>query len=131
MGQEQQAAFDVLMKTLLELLAVVRFTRMYLHYMLGRKFTVRTDHHSLIWLMSFRWCPQTQLTLLLEELSQFHMVIQHIPGRQHCNVTLCPACRCPQAGGCGTRLDFLVICLVAAARSAKGLMTNGMLLLRK
>jgi hypothetical protein len=31
-----------------ELLAVVRFTRMYRHYLLRRRFIVRTDHHSLI-----------------------------------------------------------------------------------
>jgi hypothetical protein len=36
-----------------ELLAVVRFTRMYRHYLLGRRFIVRTDHHSLIWLLNF------------------------------------------------------------------------------
>ena len=28
-----------------DLLAVVRFTRMYWHYLLGRKFIVRTDHY--------------------------------------------------------------------------------------
>ena len=32
-----------------ELLAVVRLTRQYRHYLLGRKFTVRADHHSLLW----------------------------------------------------------------------------------
>lgn len=36
-----------------ELLAVIRFTRMYRHYLLGRIFIVRTDHHSLIWLLNF------------------------------------------------------------------------------
>jgi hypothetical protein len=37
-----------------ELLAVVRFTRMYRHYLLGRRFIVRTDNHSLTWLLNFK-----------------------------------------------------------------------------
>ena len=38
---------------------MVWFTRMYRHNLLGRKFIVRTDHHSLIWLLSFM-CSQDQ-----------------------------------------------------------------------
>jgi hypothetical protein len=37
-----------------ELLAVVRFTRHYRHYLLDREFTVRTDHSSLTWLLNLR-----------------------------------------------------------------------------
>ena len=37
-----------------ELLAVVRFTRMFRHYLLGRKFILRTDHNSLTWLFQFK-----------------------------------------------------------------------------
>ncbi|GFN98331.1 Pol polyprotein [Plakobranchus ocellatus] len=37
-----------------ELLAVVRFTRQFRPYLLGRHFYVRTDHNSLRWLMDFR-----------------------------------------------------------------------------
>ena len=44
--------------TLKELLAVVRVVCMYRHNLLGWKFIVRTDHHSLIRLLSFR-CRQT------------------------------------------------------------------------
>ena len=36
-----------------ELLALIRFTREYHHYLLGRKFLIRTDHSSLTWLMRF------------------------------------------------------------------------------
>ena len=67
-----------------ELLAVVRFTRHYRHYLLGREFTVRTDHSSLTWLLNFRE-PQGQLARWLEELSQYHMTVQHRPGKQHVN----------------------------------------------
>ena len=51
-----------------ELLAVVKFTRQFRHYLLGRTFTVRTDHHSLTWLVNFRH-PEGQVTRWLEELS--------------------------------------------------------------
>ncbi len=67
-----------------ELLAVVLFTRQFRHYLLGRKFIVRTDHHSLIWLMQFKH-PEGQLARWLEELSQFDMVIEHRPGSKHTN----------------------------------------------
>lgn len=37
-----------------ELLAVVRFVQHYRHYLLGKKFKLRTDHHSLVWLFNFK-----------------------------------------------------------------------------
>lgn len=67
-----------------ELLAIVRFTQHFRHYLLGRAFTVRTDHSSLRWLMSFRE-PQGQLARWLEVLSQYEMTIQHRPGKSHIN----------------------------------------------
>jgi hypothetical protein len=53
-------------------------------HLLGRHFTVRTDHNSLTWLMNFKE-PQGQLARWLEELSQFNMEIQHQPGKKHTN----------------------------------------------
>ena len=67
-----------------ELLSVIRFTRQFKHYLLGRRFTVRTDHSSLRWLMTFR-DPEGQLARWLEELSQFDFEIQHRPGKLHMN----------------------------------------------
>jgi hypothetical protein len=67
-----------------ELLAIIRFSRQFRHYLLGRHFTVRTDHNSQIWLMNFKE-PQGQLARLLEKLSQFNMEIQHRPGKKHTN----------------------------------------------
>ena len=58
-----------------ELLSIVRFTRQFRHYLLGRVFTVRTDHSSLTWLLKFK-DPQGQLARWIEELSQYHMVVQ-------------------------------------------------------
>ena len=43
-----------------ELLSVVKFTRQFRHYLFGRHFTVRTDHHSLTWLVNFQH-PEGQI----------------------------------------------------------------------
>ena len=51
-----------------ELLAVVRFTNQFRHYLLGREFVVRTDHHSLVWLQGFKQI-EGQLARWMEELS--------------------------------------------------------------
>ena len=67
-----------------ELLAIIRFSRQFRHYLLGRHFTVRTNHNSLTWLKNFKE-PQGQLARWLEELSQFEMEIQHRPGKKHTN----------------------------------------------
>ncbi len=57
-----------------ELLAIVRFTRQYRYYLLGKPFTVRTDHSSLTWLLNFKQ-PQGQLARWIEELSQYNLVL--------------------------------------------------------
>lgn len=67
-----------------ELLAVVRFTRQFRHYLLGRSFEVRTDHSSLTWLLRFKE-PQGQIARWLEELSQYDMKVTHRPGKNHGN----------------------------------------------
>ena len=67
-----------------ELLAVIRFTRQFRHYLLGRPFVVRTDHSSLTWLLNFKE-PQGQIARWLEELSQYDMIVTHRPGKKHLN----------------------------------------------
>ena len=67
-----------------ELLAVIRFTRQFRHYLLGRNFIVRTDHNSLTWLMSFKNI-EGQLARWMEELSQFDMSVVHRAGKLHAN----------------------------------------------
>ena len=67
-----------------ELLAIVRFRRQFRNYLLGKPFTVRTDHSSLTWLLRFKE-PQGQLARWTEELSQYNMVLQHTTGRKHGN----------------------------------------------
>ena len=67
-----------------ELLAVVKFTCQFRHYLLGRRFMVRTDHHSLTWLVNFRH-PEGQIARWLKELNQYDMTIVHRPGKKHVN----------------------------------------------
>jgi transposase InsO family protein len=67
-----------------ELLAILTFVRQFRHYLLGRKFLIRTDHNSLAWLTRFK-NPDGQLARWLEELSQFNMEVSHRPGKQHAN----------------------------------------------
>lgn len=70
--------------TMRELLAVVRFTRQYRHYLLGRPFVLRTDHSSLTWFMNFKE-PQGQLARWMEELSQYNIILKHRAGSKHVN----------------------------------------------
>ena len=67
-----------------EMLAVVYFTKYFKHYLLGRKFLLRTDHGSLTWLSKFRE-PDGQVHRWIQQLSPFHMEIQHRPGPRHGN----------------------------------------------
>ena len=70
--------------TRLELLALVEFIHYYRYYLLGRKFRVRTDHHALQWLTSFKE-PQGQVARWLEKLQEYDFEIVHRPGRNHVN----------------------------------------------
>ena len=67
-----------------ELLSLVTFLNHFRFYLLGRYFLVRTDHNSLIWLMSFRNI-EGQLARWLEAISQFDFRIVHRPGKSHGN----------------------------------------------
>ena len=67
-----------------ELLAVVYFVRHFRPYLYGRKFTVRTDHSSIQWLLNFKE-PEGQLARWMETLSEYQTDIQHRPGKKHGN----------------------------------------------
>ena len=67
-----------------ELLAIVRLTRQFRHHLLGKPFTIRTDHNSLLWLLRFKE-PQGQLARWIEELSQYNMTLKHRRGSLHSN----------------------------------------------
>ena len=67
-----------------ELLAVVKAVTHFKPYLYGRKFTVRTDHASLIWLCR-RSEPSHQIARWLEILSEFKFTIIHRAGIKHGN----------------------------------------------
>ena len=63
-----------------ELFAVVHFTYHFKFYLLGRKFSIVTDHIALVWLYSFK-DPEGMVARWLEKLGQFDFEIKHKAGR--------------------------------------------------
>ena len=80
-----------------ELLAVVTFIRHFRPYLLGRRFTLRTDHGSLTWLAQFKE-PVGQLARWLEQLQEFDFEICHRPGKKHQNADAMSRIPCRQCG---------------------------------
>ena len=68
-----------------ELLAVVEFVRVYRHYLLGRRFLVRTDHSSLRWLLNFRDSGEGMIGRWLARLAVYDFEIEHRSRRSHAN----------------------------------------------
>ena len=93
-----------------KLLAVVMFTRLYRHYLLGKPFLIRTDHSSLRWLLNLKR-PEGQIARWLEEVSQYDFHIEHRKGYRHVNADALS--RIPQQGSTcscyqlGSRLEDL------------------------
>ena len=69
--------------TRLEMLALVNYMDHFRYYLVGQKYRLRTDNHSLVWLMSFKE-PQGQVARWLGRL-QYDSEIQRHPGRLHNN----------------------------------------------
>ena len=67
-----------------ELLALVYFVDNYRHYLIGRKFLIRTDHGALKWLMEFK-DPEGQIARWIQRMSIYQFNIIHRPGSQHGN----------------------------------------------
>ena len=70
--------------TKMEMCAMVAGIRHFHHYLLGRRFTVRVDHHSLIWLRNTK-APTGILARWLETLASFEFDVVHRAGRLHGN----------------------------------------------
>ena len=67
-----------------ELLAVILAVTHFRPYLYGRKFTLRTDHASLIWLYK-RTEPSHQIARWLELLAEFEFTMEHRAGSKHAN----------------------------------------------
>ena len=80
-----------------ELLAVVSFIQHFRPYLLGRRFTLRTDHGSLTWLSQFKE-PEGQLARWLERLQEYDFEICHRPGKKHQNADVLSRIPCSQCG---------------------------------
>jgi hypothetical protein len=82
-----------------ELLAVVDSIKFFHHYLYGRRFTIRTDHISLKWLLSFRDL-EGQLARWLERLQQYEFQMEYRKGQAHKNADGLSRRQC-EASGCG------------------------------
>ena len=67
-----------------ELLAVVVFAKQFRHYLLGRKFKIRTDHASLRWLSKFK-DAEGMVGRWITYLSTFDFELEHRRGSMHGN----------------------------------------------
>ena len=67
-----------------ELLAVIVALQHFRHYLLGAEVILRTDHHSLKWLNTFKR-PEGILARWMETLAEFSYEVQHRPGKVHGN----------------------------------------------
>ena len=83
-----------------ELLAVVRFVKYFRPYLYGRRFTVRSDHSSLQWLLNFKE-PEGQVARWLESLSEYDFKVEHRPGVRHGNADGLSRMPCRQCGRAG------------------------------
>ena len=81
-----------------ELLAVIASLQHFRHYLLHVHVILRTDHHSLKLLGTFKK-PEAILARWNETLAEFEITIQHRPGRIHSNADGLSRQNCKQCWG--------------------------------
>jgi len=81
-----------------ELLAVYKYVMQFKHYLLGRRFTVRTDHQALVWLLNWTKPSTSQYCTWIAELECYDMEVKHRPGQAHSNADALS--RIPQCEQC-------------------------------
>jgi len=81
-----------------ELLAVIAAMQHFRHYLLNNEIILRTDHHSLKWLRTFKH-PEGILARWIETLAEFSYTVEHRPGRVHCNADGLSRQQCKQCWG--------------------------------
>ena len=80
-----------------ELLAIVHFVPKWRHFLLAKKFLLRSDHGSLHWLFNWR-NPEGQVARWLEVLGIFNFDIEHRSGKKHANADGLSRIPCSQCG---------------------------------
>ena len=90
-----------------ELLAVKRSIQHFKHYLLGRRFTVRSDHQVLKWLFSLKE-PKSRVARWIEDLSAYDFQIEYRPGKSHGNAD--GMSRCPNPQQCQCKEDIPLKC---------------------
>lgn len=86
-----------------ELLAVYKYVKQYKHYLLGRKFTVRTDHQALRWMLDWERPNTSQYCKWRAELECYDMKVVHRAGKLHGNADALS--RLPSCQQCGIAHD--------------------------
>ncbi len=66
------------------LLAVVTFIQYFRHYFWGQKFTIRTDHASLVWSKNFK-DAEGMLARWISKLETYNYKLEHRKGVKHTN----------------------------------------------
>ena len=82
-----------------ELLAVRFFIEYFRQYLLGRRFLVRSDHQSLVWLFRLKE-PRGKIARWIEILSQYDFAIQYRPGNKQAHCDALSRCESPRACDC-------------------------------
>ena len=94
-----------------EMLAAVAMSIQFRFYLRGARFTLRTDHKSLVWLHRFK-DTEGMMARWLHALQQFQFSIIHRPGKDHGNaddLSRAPTTPCRQ---CTLRPDFPPVVLL-------------------
>ena len=81
-----------------ELLSVYTFVTQFKHYLLGRKFLIRTDHRALVWMMQWKKPNTSQYCSWIAELEIYDFDIEHRAGELHTNADFLS--RLPQCEQC-------------------------------
>jgi len=89
-----------------ELLAVIASLQHFRQYLIGRHILLRTDHHSLKWLNTFKR-PEGILARWIETLSEFDYTIEHRAGKLHCNADGVSRPICKQCWGRQTKVPWI------------------------
>ena len=82
-----------------ELLAIRYFVEYFRHYLLGRHFTVRSDHSALKWLFSLK-SPTGRIARWIEILSGYDFDVEYRKGTLHGNADAMSRCRNPKDCSC-------------------------------